>query len=72
MERDPLSDVLQSVRLTGAGFYLVDCVAPWVAEAPTAIPSTSGYRSLWHCKSSRSTRLHAPSSQEVARRRGPR
>jgi AraC-like DNA-binding protein len=36
MERDPLSDVLQSVRLKGAVFYLVDCVAPWVAEAPAA------------------------------------
>jgi len=34
MERDPLSDVLQSVRLTGAVFYLVDCVAPWAAETP--------------------------------------
>jgi len=36
MERDPLSDVLQSIRLSGAVFYLVDCVAPWVAEAPPA------------------------------------
>ncbi|HTN52635.1 MAG TPA: AraC family transcriptional regulator [Anaeromyxobacter sp.] len=34
MERDPLSDVLHSVRLTGAVFYLVDCIAPWVAETP--------------------------------------
>jgi AraC-like DNA-binding protein len=36
MERDPLSDVLQSVRLTGAVFYFVDAVAPWVAETPPA------------------------------------
>jgi len=34
MERDPLSDVLQSVRLTGAVFYLADCVAPWAAASP--------------------------------------
>lgn len=33
---DPLSEVLHSVRLTGAIFYFVDCVAPWVAEAPPA------------------------------------
>ena len=36
MERDPLSDVLQSVRLTGAVFYFIDAVAPWVAETPPA------------------------------------
>lgn len=36
MEVDPLSQVLQSVRLTGAVFYFVDCVAPWAAEAPAA------------------------------------
>jgi AraC-like DNA-binding protein len=36
MERDALSDVLQSVRLTGAVFYVVDCVAPWVTETPAA------------------------------------
>lgn len=36
MECDVLSDVLQSVRLTGAVFYVVDCIAPWVTEAPQA------------------------------------
>lgn len=36
MDHDVISDVLQSVRLTGAVFYVVDCVAPWVAEAPPA------------------------------------
>jgi AraC-like DNA-binding protein len=33
---DLLSEVLRSVRLSGAVFYFVDCVAPWVAEAPPA------------------------------------
>jgi AraC-like DNA-binding protein len=33
---DPLSDVLRSVRLTGAVFYVIDCFAPFVAEAPAA------------------------------------
>ena len=33
---DTLSDVLQSVRLSGALFFLVDATTPWVAEAPAA------------------------------------
>jgi AraC-like DNA-binding protein len=33
---DTLSDVLQSVRLSGALFFLVDASTPWVAEAPAA------------------------------------
>jgi AraC-like DNA-binding protein len=35
-ESDPLSDVLEAVRLTGAVFFLVDARAPWVAEAPAS------------------------------------
>ena len=31
---DPLSDVLEVVRLTGALFFLVDASMPWCAEAP--------------------------------------
>lgn len=31
---DTLSDVLRAVRLTGAVYFNVDAVAPWVAEAP--------------------------------------
>jgi AraC-like DNA-binding protein len=31
---DPLSDVLQTVRLTGALLFLVDATSPWTAEAP--------------------------------------
>lgn len=31
---DILSDVLETVRLTGALFFLVDAWTPWVAEAP--------------------------------------
>jgi AraC-like DNA-binding protein len=34
MSPDPLTDVLTSVRLTGAVFFSVDGAAPWVAEAP--------------------------------------
>ena len=33
---DPLSDVLRTVRLTGAYFYLVEASSPWSA---TAVPS---------------------------------
>ena len=33
---DTLSDVLQTVRLTGALFFLVDAFTPWVAEAPAS------------------------------------
>jgi AraC-like DNA-binding protein len=33
---DTLSDVLRSVRLTGAVFFDIDTRAPWVAEAPPA------------------------------------
>jgi AraC-like DNA-binding protein len=36
MSPDPLSDVLASVRLTGAVFFAVEGAAPWVAEAPPA------------------------------------
>ncbi len=31
---DPLSDVLEAVRLTGALFFTVEAAPPWVAEAP--------------------------------------
>lgn len=34
MQRDPLSDVLTSVRLRGAIFYYVSCDHEWVAETP--------------------------------------
>jgi len=34
MKRDPLSDVLTSVRLRGAIFYYVSCDQEWVAETP--------------------------------------
>jgi AraC-like DNA-binding protein len=33
---DALSDVLRSVRLTGALFFLVDATSPWAAEAPAS------------------------------------
>jgi AraC-like DNA-binding protein len=33
---DPLSDVLNAVRLTGAHFYCVEARAPWSIEAPRA------------------------------------
>ncbi len=36
MASDPLSSVLQAVRLTGAAFFDVTASAPWVAEAPHA------------------------------------
>ena len=31
---DPLSDVLEAVRLTGALFFTVEAAPPWIAEAP--------------------------------------
>ncbi|MGC1345285.1 MAG: AraC family transcriptional regulator [Methyloceanibacter sp.] len=34
MGADPLSDVLRTVRLTGATFFNCACRAPWVAESP--------------------------------------
>jgi AraC-like DNA-binding protein len=34
---DTLSDVLEAVRLTGALFFLVDALTPWVAEAPASV-----------------------------------
>jgi AraC-like DNA-binding protein len=34
---DVLSDVLRSVRLTGAVFYSSDCVGNWAAESPPAV-----------------------------------
>jgi AraC-like DNA-binding protein len=33
---DPLSDVLHSVRLSGAVFFYIEGTSPWVAEAPPA------------------------------------
>ena len=36
MSRDPLSDLLRSVRLRGAVFYYVSNRDPWAAEAPPA------------------------------------
>src|SRR5258708_3095251 len=34
MSADPLSDVLKTVRLTGAIFFDITAAAPWVAEQP--------------------------------------
>jgi AraC-like DNA-binding protein len=36
MGHDPLTDVLASVRLTGAVFFAIEGAPPWVAEAPAA------------------------------------
>jgi AraC-like DNA-binding protein len=36
MSQDTLSDLLRSVRLRGALFFHVDCVAPWVTAVPPA------------------------------------
>jgi AraC-like DNA-binding protein len=36
MSHDPLTDVLASVRLTGAVFFAIEGTSPWVAEAPPA------------------------------------
>lgn len=36
MGTDALTDVLASVRLTGAVFFTVEGTAPWVAETPAA------------------------------------
>jgi AraC-like DNA-binding protein len=36
MSPDPLTDVLTSVRLTGAVFFSVEGTAPWAAEGPPA------------------------------------
>ena len=33
---DPLSDVLRTVKLTGALFFLVDASSPWGVEVPPA------------------------------------
>ena len=33
---DPLSDVLQSIRLTGALFFRIDAGTPWGVEVPAA------------------------------------
>ena len=32
--RDPLSDLLRTVRLRGAVFFMVDAAAPWVSAMP--------------------------------------
>ena len=34
MSADALSDVLRTVRLTGAAFFDIVATAPWVAEQP--------------------------------------
>jgi len=39
---DPLSDVLRSVKLTGALFFAVDASAPWCVD----VPPTDDYRSI--------------------------
>jgi len=39
---DPLSDVLRSVKLTGALFFTVDASAPWCVD----VPHTNDYRSI--------------------------
>jgi hypothetical protein len=36
MNPDPLTDVLASLRLTGAVFFAIEGTAPWVAEGPPA------------------------------------
>lgn len=36
MGQDPLTDVLATVRLTGAVFFAIEGAAPWAAEAPAA------------------------------------
>lgn len=36
LSADPLSDVLSTVRLTGACFFLVEATVPWVSEVPEA------------------------------------
>lgn len=36
MSRDPLSDLLRSIRIRGAVFYYVSCKGRWSAEAPPA------------------------------------
>jgi len=36
MTEDILSDVLRTVRLSGAVFFDVEATTPWVAEAPPA------------------------------------
>ena len=36
MSPDPLTDLLASVRLTGAVFFAIEGTAPWVAEGPPA------------------------------------
>ncbi|HMI91232.1 MAG TPA: AraC family transcriptional regulator, partial [Polyangiales bacterium] len=36
MSSDTLSEVLRSVRLTGAVFFKVEAAAPWVAESPAS------------------------------------
>ena len=33
---DPLSDVLHSLKLTGALFFLVDATSPWCVDVPAA------------------------------------
>ncbi|WP_284735959.1 AraC family transcriptional regulator [Dongia deserti] len=35
-EKDPLSEVLRTVKLTGALFFLVDATSPWGVEVPHA------------------------------------
>ena len=42
MSPDPLTDVLASVRLTGAVFFAIEGTAPWVAEAPPASAISGG------------------------------
>jgi len=42
MSSDPLTDVLSSVRLSGAVFFAVEGTPPWVAEAPTASTIAAG------------------------------
>jgi len=36
MAPDPLADVLHSVKLTGALFFLIDATSPWCVEVPQA------------------------------------
>ena len=35
--KDPLSEVLRTVKLTGALFFLIDATSPWGVEVPHAL-----------------------------------
>jgi len=50
---DALSDVLRTVRLSGALFFLMDVTAPWEAEVPDgATLASSVLPGAQHCSPS--------------------